>query len=73
MQQHPDLVLMYRDYEETIDHQRAAHNHRLPAPGPLSTLRALMGNALIALGTRIAPTPHPATSGSVRPALASSR
>lgn len=73
MQQHPDLVMMYQDMQATLDRQRAAHTHQLPAPGPLSTARAIAGNALIALGTRIAPRPRPTVSGSVRPALAPGR
>jgi hypothetical protein len=72
--QHPDLVMMYRDLQATIDRQQAAHTLRLPAPGPLSTARAIAGNALIALGTRIAPAPRPTVvRGAARPALATGR
>ena len=69
MQQHPDLVMMYQSTKADLDRQRAARNPRVSAPGPLSTVRALAGNALIALGTRIAPPPRP-TVIRTRPALA---
>jgi hypothetical protein len=71
MQQHPDLVMMYQQTKTELDLQRAARNPRVPAPGPLSTIRALTGNALIALGTRIAPAPRPTViRRAPRPALA---
>lgn len=74
MQQHPDLVMMYHDMKTALDRQQAAHTHRLPTPGPLSTARAIAGNALIALGTRIAPAPRPTIVRPVtRPALAPGR
>lgn len=59
MQQHPDLVMMYQRTRADLDRQQAARNPRVPTPGPLSTLRAMAGYTLIALGTRIAPAPRP--------------
>ena len=57
--QHPDLVMMYQRTEADLDRQQASRNPRVPSPGPLSPLRAVAGNSLIALGTRIAPAPRP--------------
>jgi hypothetical protein len=72
--QHPDLVMMYQQTQAALDRQQAAHAHRLPTPGPLSTARAIAGNALIALGTRIVPAPRPiVTRIPARPALATGR
>jgi hypothetical protein len=68
MQQHPDLVMMYQRTKADLDRQRAARNPRVATPGPLSTLRVIAGDALIALGTRIAPAPRPTVAR--RPARA---
>ena len=71
MQQHPDLMMMYQRAREEADRLQAAHNPRQPSPGLLSTVRALAGNSLIALGTRIAPSPRPIViRRPARPALA---
>ncbi len=71
MQQHPDLVMMYNQTKAELDRQQAARNPRQPSQGPLSNLSGIAGNALIALGTRIAPAPRPiVTRQPVRPALA---
>ena len=71
MQQHPDLVMMYQRTKADLDRQQAARHPHVPSPGPLSPLRAVAGNALIALGTRIAPAPRPTVVRQpARPALA---
>jgi hypothetical protein len=71
MQSNPELVIMYRDVEEAVRRQQAAHTHRLPSPSPWSVVRAAVGSAFIALGTRIAPMPRPTLPGAaVQPAVA---
>jgi hypothetical protein len=55
MMQHPDLVMMIHESMVQEEQRKAALPHPVDQPGPLSTLRAVTGNALIALGTRIAP------------------
>lgn len=70
MQQHPDLMMMYQRAQAEVDRLQAAHNPRQPSSGLLSTVRALAGNSLISLGTRIAPAPRPiVTRRPARPAL----
>ncbi len=59
MQQHPELMMMIQRTQVEADHLQAARNPRQPSPGLLSTARALAGNSLIALGTRITPAPRP--------------
>jgi hypothetical protein len=71
--EHPDLRLMYLQAERQIEQQKREHARTLMAPGPLSTIRALTGNALIALGTRIAPAPRALPTVPVRPRLATGR
>jgi hypothetical protein len=71
--QNPDLIILYHETQERLDRQQAAHTHHVPAPGPLSTARAIAGNALIALGTRIAPASRPAITTPIRPTLAAGR
>jgi hypothetical protein len=71
MQQNPNLVMMYRDMDEAVARQQAIHAHRLPASATWPMARAIVGNALIALGTRIAPVPRPMLPGAaVQPAAA---
>jgi hypothetical protein len=69
--QHPELVMMYQRMQAEIDRHQTARNPRQPSSGPLSTVRAIAGDALIALGTRIAPAPRPTVIRTpARPALA---
>lgn len=71
MQEHPDLIMMYHRSQAEADRMKAARNPRQPTPGLLSTVRALAGNSLISLGTRIAPAPRPTViRHPARPALA---
>lgn len=56
---HPDLImLMHESMQRAEATRRLAHRPRRDPLGPLSTPRAVIGNALIALGTRIAPAPR---------------
>jgi hypothetical protein len=71
MQSKPELVIMYREVEEAVRRQQALHQHRLPARNHWPVVRAIAGNALIALGTRISPMPRPMLPGAaVQPAAA---
>jgi hypothetical protein len=71
MQQNPNLVMMYRDMDQAVARQQAIHAHRLPAPRSWSIARAMVGSALIALGTRISPMPRPTLPvTTVRPVVA---
>ena len=53
--QHPDLVIMIHEQMVAEENRKAALPRTPSQLGPLSTVRAVTGNALIALGTRIAP------------------
>lgn len=71
MQSNPELVLMYREMEESVRREQARHQHRLPAQSRWPNVRAFAGKALIALGTRITPAPRPTLPvATVQPAIA---
>lgn len=57
--QHPDLTMMIHESMQRDKADRAALPRVDEGLGPISTLRSLMGNGLIGLGTRIKPTPRP--------------
>lgn len=56
--QHPDLIIMIHEQMVAEESRKAALPRTRTQPGGLSTVRAVTGNALIALGTRIAPAPR---------------
>ena len=57
--QHPDLTMMIHESMQRDDRRRAALPRVHDQLGPISTVRALAGNALISLGSRITPAPRP--------------
>ena len=63
---HPELTMMIAASKRIVRDARP-QPPRTDHPGPLTTVRARMGNALIALGTRIAPPSQPATMRLPRP------
>ncbi|HEV2128791.1 MAG TPA: hypothetical protein VGR22_09255 [Thermomicrobiales bacterium] len=59
--QHPDLIVLIQ-HSKQVDasrRQQTSMSHHLPPKAP-GELRAAIGRALIALGTRIAPESRPA-------------
>jgi len=56
--QHPDLTLMIHESLQRDNEARASRPRLHDQLGPMSTFRALMGNGLIILGTRIKPAPR---------------
>jgi hypothetical protein len=60
--QHPDLIIMIHEQKVAEESRKAALPRTRTQLGPVSTVRAVTGNALIALGTRIAPRQRPLTS-----------
>lgn len=57
--QHPELTMLIHDSMQR-DRERVASAARPQTQtGFITNLRALMGNTLISLGTRIAPAPRP--------------
>jgi hypothetical protein len=68
--QHPDLIMLMHESTQRAEAVKRAtvrpHADRL---GPISTARAVIGNALIALGTHIAPAPRRAPLTTAVPRL----
>lgn len=73
--QHPDLTMMIHESMRREQEEQAALPRVHDELGPVSTVRALMGNALIGLGTRIKPVPRqrPTTTLHVLPLATASR
>ena len=73
--QHPDLTLMIHESMRRDQEQQNALPRVHDQLGPISTVRALMGNALIGLGTRIKPMPRkrPPTTIPVLPLATATR
>jgi hypothetical protein len=68
--QHPDLIMLMHESTQRADAVKQStvrpHVDRL---GPISTTRAVIGNALITLGTHIAPAPRRAPLSAAVPRL----
>ena len=62
--QHPELTMLIHDSMQRDKARAAAMARPRVQTGPITTLRALMGNTLISLGTRIAPAPRPRLTSS---------
>lgn len=62
--QHPELTMLIHDSVQREKKRSALIARPREQTGPVTTLRALMGNTLIALGTRIAPAPRPRLASS---------
>lgn len=67
--QHPDLTMMIHESMQRVTEERAALPRVHDQLGPISTLRALMGNCLIGLGTRIKPATRPSAVASTMAGL----
>lgn len=66
--QHPELTMLIHDAMMLDRRRQSVLETHQDIPGSLSTVRALVGNALIAIGTRIVPAPRP-TVASATPVL----
>jgi hypothetical protein len=55
---HPELVIMIHDSMRQEENMKASLPRTNDQLGPISSVRAVTGNALIAIGTRIAPAPR---------------
>lgn len=63
--QHPELTMLIHDSMQREKKRAALMARPREQTGPITTLRVLMGNTLISLGTRIAPAPRPRLTSSL--------